>query len=194
MIIRKAGIKDISSISSIHHYAFDKNHFSSLLPEEMLTGFYSNLLESNNYNYIALGEDNQILGFIVAGMNTRLSIDTFIKQNPVKLFLVLLKNPKFWFEKLTQFLKKFKSKKVFNSVAGLRLLSIAVKKDSIHKGIGTELLRYFEKELIEDEIFTYGLSVKKHNKSAIQFYFKNNFEIEKDEKEAIYFIKKLNDR
>ncbi len=194
MIIRKAEINDIEKICSIHQYAFDKNHFSSLLPKNLLSSFYMNLLNHNQYNYLALENDSDILGFIVAGMNTETSINEFIKKYPGQLFFVLLKNPKFWVEKVKHLLKKYKPGPRFCSGARLRLLSIAVNKKSGHRGVGTELIKFFENELIKDKIFTYGLSVKKHNRIAISFYYKNNFEIEREEKEAIYFIKNLASR
>ncbi len=192
MKIRKAGKSDVEKICSIHQYAFDRNHFSSWLPENLLREFYLNLLSDNKYNYIALDDDSEILGFIVAGMNTHKSIDEFVKKNPGQLFLVLLKNPKFWIEKIMLMFRKIKPRVVFRSGAELRLLSIAVKKESGHRGIGTELLSYFENELIKDNIFKYGLSVKKHNQNAINFYYKNKFEVEREEKKALYFIKNLN--
>jgi ribosomal protein S18 acetylase RimI-like enzyme len=191
MIIRKAKISDLESICSVHKYAFDKDHFSSILPQPLLVKFYSELLRNNHYNYIAINEDNRILGFIVAGRNTGSAINTFIKRSLLSLFLVLLKNPRFLSQKIRLVINKLIYKNEFHSQAGLRLLSIAVIKDSVHKGIGTQLIRHFENELIGNDIFIYGLSVKKHNQNAINFYIKNHFEVEKEEKEAYYFVRKL---
>lgn len=191
MIIRKAEIRDLESICSVHKYAFDKDHFSSILPRPLLIKFYSELLRNNHYNYLAANEDNRILGFIVAGMNTGSAINNFIKQNLLSLFFVLLKNPRFLFQKVRLLINKLIPKNEFHSRARLRLLSIAVIKDSVHKGIGTQLIRHFENELIRNDIFIYGLSVKKHNQNAINFYKKNHFEVEKEEKEAYYFVRNL---
>lgn len=191
MIIRKAKISDLEDICSVHKYAFDQDHFSSILPQPLLMKFYSELLRNNHYNYIAISEDNKILGFIVAGKNTGSAINNFIKQSLPSLFFILLKNPKFLFQKVMLLINKSIYRNEFHSQAGLRLLSIAVIKDSVHKGIGTQLIRHFEEELIGNDIFVYGLSVKKHNQNAINFYIKNHFEVEKEEKEAFYFVKKL---
>ena len=183
MIIRKAETDDLESICTIHHVAFDKNHFSTLLPDNLLMKFYSYLFSNNKYNYIALDNKNEILGFIVAGHKTGLAIDLFIRENFYSLLFLLLKNPGFLIQKMKYVFKKIFHREQFASMAGLRLLSIAVKKDSEHHGIGTELINHFEKDLIGN-----GESIYQN---AIRFYLKNNFEIEKEEKDAIYFIKKL---
>lgn len=191
LIIRKAELTDLENICSIHQYAFDKDHFSTVFSYDLLLKFYTELLNNNDYNYIAVGEKKSIIGFIVAGKNTASAINTFVKKNFFSLLLILLKNPKFLFQKTELMLNKSFQKNEFKSRAELRLLSIAVKKDSANKGTGTQMIRYLEKELVRDNFLLYGLSVRRHNQNAIAFYIKHNFEIEKEFKNAIYFIKKL---
>lgn len=191
MTIRKAELIDLENICSVHTYSFDKNHFSSVLPKSLLLGFYSELLKNNDFNYVALDEEKNISGFIVAGKNTGSAIDNFIRKSFKPLFFILLKNPGFLFQKIIVYLKKIFTKNEFKSKAEIRLLSIAVKRDASNRGIGTMLVRYFEEELIKNGIFIYGLSVRKHNQNAINFYLKNNFEVEKEFRSAIYFLKRL---
>ena len=74
----------------------------------------------------------------------------------------------------------------------MRLLAIGVKKDSENKGIGTQLIQYLDHDLIRNGECIYGLSVKKNNTNAIKFYLKNNFKVEREEGNSIYYIKEIN--
>ncbi|MCK7519139.1 MAG: GNAT family N-acetyltransferase [Ignavibacteriales bacterium] len=69
------------------------------------------------------------------------------------------------------------------------MLSVKAPKE---KGIGTALSEYLEENLRKNEIYSYGLSVKKSNSNAIKFYDKNNFKIGAEEKNALYYLKNLN--
>ena len=51
--------------------------------------------------------------------------------------------------------------------------------------------KYFCNKLKEKNVITVGLSVKKENIRAINFYKKCKYEIEKEEKESIYYIKNI---
>ena len=156
----------------------------------MLINFYTTLLQYNNYNYIALDSNEKPLGFIVAGYEIDAAINLFIKRNILSLSFILLKNPKFLYQKLKILLRK-NSNNGFVSKANLRLLAIGVKKDSEHKGIGTQLIQYFDNDLLQNGENKYGLSVKKNNTNAIKFYLKNNFKVEKEDKNSIYYIKEI---
>ena len=191
MLIRKAEEKDIKNICTLHAHAFDEDHFTSTLSNSSLSKFYSTLFKYNNYNFVAYDENNILIGFVVAGNKTKYAIDLFIKDNYHVLLLALLKNPQFLFKKMVSLLKKFINKSKSSNVE-MRLLSIAVSKNSKEKGIGTALIEYLEENLRKNEIYSYGLSVKKSNSNAIKFYNKNNFRIEIEEKNGLYYLKNLN--
>lgn len=190
MLIRKAEEKDIKNICTLHAHAFDEDHFTSTLSNSSLSKFYSTLFKYNDYNFVAYDENNILIGFVVAGNKTKYAIDLFIKDNYHVLLLALLRNPHFLFQKIKGLLNRF-IKKSRSSNADMRLLSIAVNKNSKEKGIGTALIEYLEENLRKNEIYSYGLSVKKSNTQAIRFYNKNNFRIEIEEKNAFYYIKNL---
>ena len=191
MIIRKANIDDVKDISKLHQFAFDKDYFTYMFSTKMLIRFYSTLISLNNYNYLAIDNENNALGFIIAGFKTKASINIFIKKNVLSLSFILLRHPKFLFKKIKTFFQR-NSNNEFISRANLRLLSIAVNKASEQKGVGTKLLEQFEYDLKLNGKDIYGLSVKKNNINAIKFYLKNNFKVEREEKNAIYYIKEVN--
>ena len=190
MFIRKAKIDDINSICTLHQYAFNSDYFTSTFSQKMLINFYTMLLKNNDYNYIAIDDKNNPLGFIVAGYKTSATINLFIKKNVLSLSTILLKNPKFLFQKIKILVRRNSSDK-FVSKAKLRLLAIGVKKDSENKGIGTHLIQYLDQDLLRNGENIYGLSVKKNNINAIKFYLKNNFKVEKEDKNSIYYIKEI---
>ncbi len=191
MIVRKAKIDDIKSICTLHQYAFNSDYFTSTFSPKMLTNFYTMLLKNNDYNYIALDDKDNPLGFIVAGYRTGATVNLFIKKNIISLSIILLMNPKFLFQKLKILLRR-NSPNDFVSKAKLRLLAIGVKKDSENKGVGTQLIQFMDHDLIQNGENVYGLSVKKDNTNAIKFYLKNNFKVEREERNSIYYVKEIN--
>ena len=100
-------------------------------------------------------------------------------------------NPEFLIGKMLAFLTMFVRKNVNNSSAKFRLLSIAISPEAQGKGVSKELIDFFENHLINNNIYFYGLSVKKGNNRAIKFYEKNNFKIEYEKKDGISFVKTL---
>jgi ribosomal protein S18 acetylase RimI-like enzyme len=69
---------------------------------------------------------------------------------------------------------------------------IAVRDEDKGKGVAKKLISYLEQELIQDGIKDYGLSVRKGNVEAIGFYNKNEYIIEFQKSNSIYYYKKLN--
>lgn len=76
----------------------------------------------------------------------------------------------------------------------MRLFLIASKHNENIKGVGKLLVESFENYLIEQNVDTYGLSVRKHNKAAIDFYKKIGLTEEFRNHKSIFFIKKLSRR
>ncbi len=73
----------------------------------------------------------------------------------------------------------------------LRLFSIAVNTEIQSKGIGSLMLIKFETKLIEHQVKSYGLSVKKSNINGIKFYLKNGFEEEFSSGDSVFYEKIL---
>ena len=72
----------------------------------------------------------------------------------------------------------------------MRILSIAVKKSCKGKGIGSLLLNSFERQLRQSGIKKYGLSVRKQNMPAINFYVSSGFKVYKESDTCFTIIKK----
>ncbi|MEJ2194042.1 MAG: GNAT family N-acetyltransferase [Ignavibacteriaceae bacterium] len=191
MMIRNANKNDIGNIIDIHKNSFSSDHFSAAFNEELLTKYFKKLLSSNKYNYVFFDESNsRLLGYVIAGYNYNLAVNKFIKENIKKLIWVLLKNPKFIIEKLNEIFRRVFSLGNQPSVK-CRLYLLAVDNQVKGKGVAKKLINHLEQELIKDGQTVYGLSVRKENKEAINFYNKNGYIIEFEKSRSIYYYKKL---
>ena len=72
-----------------------------------------------------------------------------------------------------------------------RLLSIAVDPNERGNNTAFEMEKYFCNKLKEKNVITVGLSVKKENIRAINFYKKCKYEVENKKKRTIYYIKDI---
>lgn len=192
MIIKNIENKDISNICEIHYRTFDKNHFTSLLSYKLLYRYYLMVNEINKYSVIIYDEkSSSVMGFVIGGNNIKKSINNFIRENYFRIIFELIQNPRFIWEKFLRFTSNILSNKNHSTEAKFRLLSIAVNPRFQSKGIGKLLLSEFEKLLIREKIYKYGLSVRYSNKNAIRFYISNGFKEEFRHVGNIYFIKNL---
>ena len=190
MFIKKAEESDIKNIVELHKYSYDEDHFTSTFSKKQLFRYYSTIMRFNNFNVVAYDDSENLLGFIIAGDRIKYAIGEFIRRNYIILFLYLIKNPRFLFQKIIYYLNLFTHKSHFPQIK-FRLLSIAVNRRLQDKGIGSQLISHFENELKCNGINVYGLSVRKSNEGAIMFYNKNNFKIEFEDKNTIYYYKNL---
>lgn len=181
--IRKAQLEDITSIISIHKEIFDKDHFTSHFPDNILVKYFYKLISKNTFNYVAYNQDKELLGYIISGYQTTEAIKEFIRENRVAILWIMLTHPKFLIEKI--YFSIFVHSGKHNN---LRLLFIGVKP---HQHIGQQLISYYESEILKEGINYYGLSVRKENKRARDFYEKAGFIIENSNFNSISYIKKL---
>jgi ribosomal protein S18 acetylase RimI-like enzyme len=191
MEIKKINNKNIPQLVNIHNRTFSKDHFSSIFTESLLTDYFNHLLKTFQYSIAAFDSTGEIIGFIVAGNASQNVLNNFIKQNFKKLFLLILLRPRFWLEKLVELASNFSGKKKI-SVEKVRLYLIEIDPNFQSSGIGKEMILFLEKLLFSNHIHSYGLSVRKKNPRAIEFYKKNNFKIEFSTLKSVFFIKKIN--
>lgn len=189
MLIRKISAEDINQIINIHKRTFTKDHFTACFSYSLLKEYLSELLIANDFNYAAF-DNGKMLGFLIAGFKSEQVLRNFIKNNFFKISYHLILNPRFLFEKVIEIVRKLLNIKSKSS-ENLRLYLIEVDSEFQGIGVGKNLLSYFEEILIAKKIFSYGLSVRKKNFQAINFYEKNNFLREFTNPKSIFFIKKL---
>ena len=182
----------IDQIAVIHKNAYHKDHFTSNFSNNKLEEYYQYLINNSNLSVAYIDtNNNQCIGFIIAGESVSKGIAQFISTNRLYLLNIMLKNPSFLLEKVyTKLYTKIKPSKK-PSKAKFRLLSISVDKNTQSKGVGKSMLDYFEEELLKLDIHYYGLSVRYTNTRAIKFYKKNNFIEEKQYMRSTYYYKEI---
>ncbi|MEP0861252.1 MAG: GNAT family N-acetyltransferase [Ignavibacterium sp.] len=179
----------IKKIAQLHKLLFDKDHFTSIFTEELLLEYFNLLLKYSQFKYVAVADD-KYFGYLIGGIGLDEVLSKFSKENFKSLLFLLIKHPKFLKEKLQDLLMKiFPSS--YESTAKMRLFLIAAKHNEHIKGIGKRLIQQFEQDLIQNGIYLYGLSVRKHNSNAIDFYHQLGLVEEFQTSKSIYFIKNL---
>jgi len=192
-VIKNANKGDIGSIIDIHNNSFSSDHFSTVFSEGLLKSYFEKLLSSNKYNYVLFDiSKKRLLGYLIAGYNYKSAVNEFIKENLKKLIWVLIKNPKFLIEKIYEIYQWLFGLN-YKSNIECRIYLIAVSVEFKGKGVAKKLIAHLEEELMRDGQKEYGLSVRKENKEAINFYNKNGYIIEFEKSRSIYYHKKLID-
>jgi ribosomal protein S18 acetylase RimI-like enzyme len=191
-IVKEIKKENFSSIYKIHKETFDKTHFLSYLKENLLVKYYEKLIIYNKYCYMIANEkENEINGFLFAGYKTHFALNEFTKENKFSIIFALLSHPKFIVEKIKLVLAKQFNPKL-ELKADLRLIIIGVSTQFKGAGMALKLLQHFENEIGVDGAKLYGLSVRKGNQRAINFYLKNKFKIETTFMNSVYFYKDIN--
>ncbi|MDX1367221.1 N-acetyltransferase [Pseudomonas sp.] len=180
----------LDGISMIHYGAYSKHHFTSCFNKEMLSRYYCFLVGSSDVSIVHLDDDGQVDGFVIAGESVGRGVSQFISAHRLYVVSVLLLNPTFLFEKMQSYLvSKFKQSVSGSGISKFRLMSIAVSSDKQSKGVGAEMLDFFESVLKERGVSVYGLSVRKNNDRAMRFYVRNGFAVEKETNDSVYYFK-----
>ncbi len=180
---------DLIQLSKLHKKLFDKEHFTSNFDENLLKIYFQMLLRKSDFSYKAVMNE-KIIGYLIAGYHLDDVLKQFSKKYSFKILIILLKNPHFLLEKISDLIRKFIFK-VQKSKAEMRLFLIASEHNEEIKGIGRKLITTFENDLHSKGISQYGLSVRKNNSKAIEFYRKLGFIEEFRTNKSIYFVKEI---
>ncbi len=190
MLIKKIQNIDLDRIALIHKSSFDDSHFSNAFSNSMMIQYLKLLIELNPYSYAIYSEDqSEVIGFIIAGENTQKAVNIFIKHHFMELIRVLILNPRFIVAKFYETF--FKVTKHIQKETRVRVYKISIATEYKGKGLGGKLLDFLETNLINDEIFEFGLSVHKENKSAVNFYLQKKFTLSHEDRKSLFFVKSI---
>ena len=181
---------DINQLVEIHKNTFTKEHFTAFFPDELLKKYLLKLIEANEYNIGAYNSEGRMTGFIIAGTKSDVVIKQFTSANLLIIFWQLMKHPFFLIEKIVDLILRFtRSKNI--SKEQVRIYLFEIDRPYQGEGLGKELLENFENFLLNKQIFSFGLSVRKKNRRAVNFYERNGFNKEFSDYKSIFFIKSL---
>lgn len=189
VVLREGSVAQyLSHVAMIHKLAYHRGHFSSCFSVSKLEEYYANLIANSDISLVAIDEDEQCAGFVIAGYSVSQGTRKFTRDNKIYLAMLLLLNPSILLTKLHGRVCSLVGSSEA-SFAKFRLLSISVNPSSQSSGVGSAMLTFFEERLREMNVDYYGLSVKGDNTNAIRFYEKNGFIEEKEDMGSRYFYK-----
>lgn len=177
MIVRKADIRDINEIVSIHEDRFS-NFFLTGLGSFFLKVFYTGFLKNPGV-LLVIEDDGKIQGFAAGSRDNRGFYRKLLSENLFKFAIaglkILMAKPKALLRIASNAAISEKSDLIF-----AELLSIATLKNK--KGYGKILLTEFEKEITKENIKKLPLSLTTdfdENEKVIDFYIKSGYQIHK---------------
>ncbi|WP_421418989.1 GNAT family N-acetyltransferase [Pseudoalteromonas lipolytica] len=182
--------RNVEDVCALHRAAYLDDHFSSKFNDQLLSKYYLHLSDLNDGLCFISYSGTQAVGFVIAGKSLNNKVKEFVRLNRIAICFVILRNPSFIIPKIKSLFTRF-SKSKWKSTADLRVLSIAVSPQFQGEGVGKSLLAHLESELKHLDTKLYGLSVKKSNIGAQEFYEKRGFIYEAGDKNSLYYVKEL---
>lgn len=169
--------KDSHQVAKLHLKSFS-GFFLSKLGYGFLVVFYKSIIKNNNSINLGVFENNILVGFAIGSIKKESFYKTLLKENFFKLSFSLLKpiivNP----YNIIKLLKSFKSSNnKINIKDSAVLLSICVNPNSHLKGIGTVLVKEFEKEIFKYSNTLVLTTDSFNNDKVNSFYIRNGYNL-----------------
>lgn len=179
--IRLAAANDIPAIVAVHGLAFP-GFFLTRLGEPFLAAYYRLILTSGvGMLLVAEQPPGRILGFIAGLSDPQRFYQSMRTQRTTFLFSILrtvLRNPSVTLTVLLALGRVRRSSRSNRPsfTASAELSSIGIIPESAGEGVGTRLLRAFEKECLANDIrFVYLTTDKHRNSVANDFYRRRGY-------------------
>ena len=195
LVVRKLKIEDSQAIANLHFDSF-KGFFLTSLGVSFLKIFYNAVLSNSKGLGVGIFYKGQLLGFAVGTSNKEGFYKTIFRSSGIDMFLKafpkLITNP----SKINRLVVTLMSSNKADYSASPSLLSICVSGDTSFKGLGSKLIREFEKELAQNKYSTVVLTTDKHNNDYVnQFYIRNQYlcihSFSQGRREMNFYYKKL---
>ena len=177
MKIKELNYKDSNQIAKLHLESFP-GFFLSKLGHGFLVVFYKSIIKNSNSINLGVFENNILVGFAIGSVKRESFYKTLLKENFFQLSFSLLKpiivNP----SNIIKLLKSFKSSNnKINIKDSAILLSICVNPNSHIKGVGTVLVKEFEKEIFQYSNTLVLTTDSLSNDKVNSFYIRNGYNL-----------------
>ncbi|MEW6097393.1 MAG: GNAT family N-acetyltransferase [bacterium] len=175
-IINKIEKDYLKQIVKIHYDSLSYRSFITNFGESFLFQLYISILKKKLGFLVCASEDNQVIGFILACIDSSKIFPLVFKKFYIFLPLIIggiLKKPNLILNLLQTFL--YKNKAITNIKA--ELLVIAVKENYRSKGLGGSLLKLFEDRFRELGIERYKVTVHKDMLASNNFYLNHSMKL-----------------
>jgi ribosomal protein S18 acetylase RimI-like enzyme len=178
---RLATTDDLPRIAKIHKAAYSRNHFTALLPEDVLVRYYGGFLSGGTEICLALDvsveKDEIVQGFSVYGVGIPEKIAAFKKACAKDILVTSLRHPWTSARKAIRAMLAKLGRHTPYDPADFLVLSIAVVCPM--RGVGKTLLSGVTAVAKQRRYKTVGLYVNEDNIRAINAYFLSGFRIKK---------------
>lgn len=180
MYVRDITIEDCGKLAEIHLNSF-QGFFLTSLGHDFLKTFYYTVVSSNLHVGVCVCNGNKLVGFAIGTLHSNGFYRTILKKNKL-LYLqlalkLLFKNTKAIL-RLTKKMNKKQTQQVHDDGNYAELLSICVDSSMKNKGLGSLLLKEFEKKIVVNHIKKLSLTTDAlNNNTANSFYCKNGYEL-----------------
>lgn len=179
-MVRKADIHQAKAIAILHRQTLTSS-FLAKLGSGFLSALYTFLIK--NELVIVYIEKDLIKGFVSFSSTSAGMMKRFLFSCPVcvfKLIVKLISSPNLLKRFIETFLAPFKSKSTLSNTGTINLpvaelLSISVDPNSQQSGIGSQLLKALEEQIIIKGIRKYKVIAGVSLEGANKFYLRNGF-------------------
>lgn len=204
--IDKVDKSDLVKIVNLHEEIFD-GYFLKSLGSKLIYKYYKNYYEDIDTIFLkAEGDNKEILGFVLVTSKYETILYNYYKKNFIRLATRIMLE----IVRLNPIIIKGLKKRVISaidvlcnnqnkdikdieqeSIPSVNLLSIGVCEASRGKDVARKLVSEIEILMKRRNICEYGLSVKKDNEKAKNFYNKMGFVLFQTTNDLDYMIKKI---
>lgn len=179
-MILKAKLTDAESIAKIHYDSLSSS-FLAKLGKDFLVKLYRFLIK--NEIVFVYKDQGSTKAFLSCSFDSARMMKVFLFSAPASILILIKKllfSPKLMVRFLETFLVPFKSRKINASngeivLPNTELLSISVNPDCQQSGLGSQLLKALEEQLIKKGIQEYKVIAGVSLEGANAFYIRNGF-------------------
>ena len=202
MIIRDLKPIDIEAMVKVHQEAFP-DYFSTAFGRSYLRILYASFVTTPDCVAVGAFQDGHLAGFAVGHTNWSRYFSKMINRYWFKLVVIVCHK----FMTSSGFRKGIRSRLNYvsfalnpfgrrkytqaHSTCPNRLVSLAVHPSFRRQGVAAQVVDHFCERMASLRAKTVGLSVFLDNVTAINFYFRTGWVIEKMTNNALYFIRHL---
>lgn len=204
IIYRDAMSNDMNEVAKVHMIT-QPEYFTTTLGEDLLTKFYKEFLHEDNLFVVAIDDsDLSIVGFCMGNYYESKAEknweNKYRKQIIMRLFIKCIQLNKLALSRCFRRVKGllFKNKDNKKETYSWHLLSLGVLPNYRGMGIGTNLIREFEKKCLLNPPTSCGggtactIGAYKWNKNGCKLYEKSGYTVFEESKDKLKYTKELN--
>jgi ribosomal protein S18 acetylase RimI-like enzyme len=187
--LRDATAADLPAMARLHRRAYSREHFLVFLPDTELAAYYGRFLGGGSRIVLAIGENDEPVGFAVYGRNIETRLADWKRERRSAIFATALRHPLAAARRVMVSLTSRMRGASTRPDASAALLSIAVGHGG--RGIGRLLLEDMLRWSAESGETRIGLWVRHENVGALNAYLRVGFRVMESTVNQYYMEREL---